>query len=240
MKTEVRRFPDLSELSKAAAEFITNLINTTLEDKDFFSLVLSGGNTPRRLYEILAAAPLADRVPWSRVHLFWGDERCVAQDHPDSNFKMANELLISKVALPQDNVHRIAVETGPPDEVARAYEQVLKRFFGGGSPNFDLVLLGMGKDGHTASLFPKDSVLLEQVKNVAAVYPTAASVAVPRITITFPAINRAACAMFLVSGKDKHAVFKAIIGRADRAGPTYPAALVEPREKLIWFVEDFD
>ncbi len=240
MKTEVRRFPELSRLSKAAAEFIVDLINTTLEEKDSFSLVLSGGNTPRQLYEILAAPPLADRVPWSRVHLFWGDERCVAQDHPDSNFKMANAALISKVAIPADNVHRIAVESGTPSEVAQAYEQSLQRFFGGSSLNFDLVLLGMGKDGHTASLFPDDSVLHEQVKNVAAVNASAASPAVPRITITFPAINRAAYAMFLVSGEDKREVLQAIVSRTDPAGANYPAARVEPREKLIWFVEDFD
>jgi 6-phosphogluconolactonase len=240
MKTEVRRFPDLNGLSKAAAEFIANLINTTLEDKDSFSLVLSGGNTPRQLYEILAAPPLADRVPWSRVHLFWGDERCVARDHPDSNFGMANALLISKVALPAENVHPIVVETGTPDEVARAYEQSLNKFFGGNSPSFDLVLLGMGEDGHTASLFPHDSVLHEQVKNVAAVHAKGAFPAVRRITLTLPVINRSACALFLVSGKNKREVFQAIVARTDRAGSTYPAALVQPREKLVWFVEDYD
>jgi 6-phosphogluconolactonase len=240
MKTQVRKFPDLSSLSRAAAEFIVDLINTSLEDKDSFSLVLSGGNTPRALYENLATPTLADRVPWSRVHLFWGDERCVAPDHQDSNFKMANEALISNVMLPAENVHRITVESGTPSEVARAYERSLKHFFGGSSPTFDLVLLGIGKDGHTASLFPEDPVLHEQVKNVAAVNASDASPAVSRITVTFPAINRAAYAMFLVSGEDKREVFQAIVTRTDRAGADYPAARVEPREGLIWFVEDFD
>jgi len=133
-------------------------------ERGYFTLALAGGQTPRSLYRLLARE-YRERIPWPQVHLFWGDERCVPPDDPDSNFAAAHETLISKVPLPSQNIHCIPTEIGPPEKAADVYEQVLREFFEGTSPTFDVVLLGVGEDGHTASLFPGDPVLQERKRN---------------------------------------------------------------------------
>lgn len=253
MKPEVRRYPNLEALSSAAAEFICTLAGEYVHEHGVFTIALSGGKTPESLYENLARRPYDARMPWPRVHVFWGDERCVPPDHPDSNFAMALRVLISKVPLPSQNVHRIPAEIEPPEDAAKAYERILRGFFessiksdahppssGKGEPfsSFGLVLLGMGKDGHTASLFPDGQALEEGRRWVAAVRDPHGSPPVPRITLTLPVINRAACILFMVSGSGKSEVVHSILEDPDSAGQRYPAARVNPEGRVVWLIDE--
>lgn len=243
-KPEIRSYSSLSELSRAAAKFIAQLAEARIKERGIFTFVLSGGTTPRLLYEELAKEPHASRVDWQHTHLFWGDERCVPSDNPDSNFSLAFQTLISKVDVPPANIHRIPAATGSPKTGAKEYENTLREFFQPSVdsdsiisfPAFDLVLLGMGTDGHTASLFPGDESLGEKTSWVVAVEGTRASPPVPRITLTFPAINEAKCVLFLVSGSRKLIVLQEILNNPQTV--TYPAARVQPAGKLLWFVDE--
>jgi 6-phosphogluconolactonase len=234
----------LSELSLAAAEYIAELAEARIKERNIFTLVLSGGSTPRQLYEKLANQPISNRIDWQHAHLFWGDERCVPPDNPDSNFSLAFETLISRVDLPPANIHRIPATTGPPKAAAEEYEKILREFFQAAAesdsiisfPSFDLVLLGMGVDGHTASLFPGDAALGEKTSWVVAVEGTSASPPVPRITLTFPVINEAKCVLFLASGSSKLQVIQEILNNPHTV--TYPAAKVQPSGKLLWFIDE--
>jgi 6-phosphogluconolactonase len=218
-----------------------------------FTIALSGGNTPRPMYEALTRPPFDTRMPWRDIHLFWGDERCVPSDHPDSNFAMAFRALISKVPVPSQNVHRIPAELNPPEDAAKAYEKILGEFFGSSVktethsqamsgvepfPSFDLILLGVGKDGHTASLFPGDRVLEEKKRWVAMVRNPHGSPPVPRITLTLPVINRAECVLFLVSGTGKREVIRSILKDVGPAIRSYPAARVSPVGRLAWLIDE--
>jgi 6-phosphogluconolactonase len=233
------------DLSFAAAEYISELAETAVNNRGIFTLVLSGGNTPRLLYEHLAKEEFAERIPWQHTHLFWGDERCLSPDHPDSNFALASKALISRVPVPSENVHRISAETAPPKAAAESYERTLREFFqiagGRGTspsfPSFDLVLLGLGADGHTASLFPGDVVLEEKTSWVLAVRGTSASPPVLRITLTLPVINEARCVLFLASGSKKRKVFREILDNPKAAAQLYPAARVRPSGRLLWFID---
>ena len=244
MKPEIRCFPKLSDLSRAAAEFITELAEARIRERNLFTLVLSGGSTPRLLYEKLASQPISTRIDWQSTHLFWGDERFLPPDHPDSNFALAFRSLISKVDLPPTNINRILTESRSAHAAAEAYEKTLGRFFRppAGSeedqffPSFDLVLLGLGQDGHTASLFPGDAALEEACRWVVAVDGTSASPPVPRITLTFPVFNKARCVIFLAAGSNKKEVFQEIINNPETA--PYPAARVRPSGRLLWFIDE--
>ncbi len=252
MKCEIKRYPNLQKLSVAAAEFVLEVANRGVDERGVFTIALSGGDTPRTLYEVLALPPFASTMPWGRTHLFWGDERCVPPDDPASNFFVAHRALISKVALPLQHVHRMPAELEPCEKAAESYETVLRDFFseaGRGAdsvpcsaegelyPSFDLVLLGVGKDGHTASLFPGDPALDEEERWAVGVGAGSGSPAVPRVTLTFPAINRARCALFLVSGVGKRGVVRAVLEDREGAGRLYPAARVNPRERMVWFLD---
>ena len=244
MKPEIRTHPSLEDLSRAAAEYICEIAEGAIKERGIFTFVLSGGTTPRLLYEELAKEPYASRVDWQHTHLFWGDERCVPSDNPDSNFSLALQTLISKVDVPPSNIHRIPAATGSPKPVAAEYETTLREFFQAtaGSdpstsfPSFDLVLLGIGVDGHTASLFPGDSALEERTSWVVAVEGSNASPPVPRITLTLPVINEAKWVLFLVSGSNKLKVLREILNNPHTA--IYPAAHVRPAGKLLWFIDE--
>ncbi len=243
MKREVKRYPNLEVLSEAAAEFICSLAGERVSQSGLFTIALSGGKTPKSLYEKLAASPHAARMPWPHIHLFWGDERCVPLDHPESNFSMAFHALISKVPIPPQNVHRMPAEIEPPGDAAEAYERILWEFFGspkeaGLTPTFDLILLGVGKDGHTASLFPGDQALEEEKRWVTAVLTPHGSPRVPRITLTLPLINRARCVLFIVSGSGKREVVGSILEEPDSAAQLYPAARVNPDGKVVWLIDE--
>jgi 6-phosphogluconolactonase len=253
MKREIKRYPNLAALGNAAAESICALAVKCVNEHGVFSVALSGGNTPMSLYESLTGPPYETRMPWSHIHIFWGDERCVPSDHPDSNFAMASRALISKVRIPPRNVHRIPGEVEPPEDAAATYEKILRGFFGSNLqgdthshassvgesfPSFDVILLGMGKDGHTASLFPGDEALEEEKRWMTAVRNPRCPPPVPRITLTLPVINRAQCILFLVSGSGKGNVLDAILDDPHSAARLYPAARVVPDGRAVWFIDE--
>jgi 6-phosphogluconolactonase len=244
MKPEIRTHQSVEDLSRAAAEYICEIAEEAIKERGIFTCVLSGGTTPRLLYEKLAKEPYTSRVGWQHTHLFWGDERCVPSDNPDSNFSLALQTLISKVDVPPSNIHRIPATTGSPNAMAAEYETTLREFFQSTAagdlstsfPSFDLVLLGIGVDGHTASLFPGDTALEERTSWVVAVEGSSASPPVPRITLTFPVINEAKCVLFLASGSNKLKVLQEILNNPHNA--IYPAAQVRPAGKLLWFIDE--
>ncbi len=215
-------------MSRSAAQFVCEAAAAAISERGRFMLALSGGRTPRRVYEILSGAAM----PWQDVHLFWGDERCVPATDPSSNYRMAEEVLLSKIPVPPENVHAMPVEGGSPDAAAQSYEDMLRGFFPG-AVTFDLILLGVGPDGHTASLFPGSSALSERKRWVVAVDGKEGNPPVPRLTLTLPAINASRRAAFLAAGLDKKEIHDKISTGAD-----LPAARVAPRERLLWFLSE--
>lgn len=202
-----------------------------------FTVALAGGSTPRETYHRLAQPPLAAQMPWDRTLVFFGDERGVPPDHPESNYGMAHAALLSRVPIPAERVFRIPGEGADPETVAADYARTLAEVLGvrrGEIPRLDLVLLGLGVDGHTASLFPGSPVLKETFRTVAAVHAAAASLP-QRFTLTYPILNTAGCVIYLVAGAEKAKVVKAALG--DRAGGL-PAAMVHPGDgRLLWIVD---
>jgi 6-phosphogluconolactonase len=240
VRPEIRTYANLELAALKAADLVQKTAAAAIRRQGFFTLVLAGGTTPRRLYEVLAAPPYSSRQPWQDFHVFWGDERCVAPGRPESNFEMAKKALLERVIIPAANVHRIRTELEPP-EAAGAYEQELRDFFAlhpertaGGFPRFDLVLLGMGEDGHTASLFPGAEALEEEEKWVAAVGPRGEP-EVARITMTLPVLNNADNVLFLIAGTIKQTIMREIIDRPEAAADRFPAARVQPKGRLYWF-----
>lgn len=233
-KPEIVVCQDADELRrKAAAQFI-EIANGAIGRSGRFAVALSGGSTPKTLYSLLASSAYRDRVDWSRIHLFWGDERCVPPEHPESNFRMAKEALLSKLKIPPQNIHRMAGEK-EPSSAASEYERELCKFFElvqGQLPRFDLILLGLGDDGHTASLFPGSSAVNEQER--LAVAPYVEKLKAHRLTLTLPVINNAAQVNFLVAGAAKRAIVPRVLDDADTE---LPAARVQPlKGKLTWLI----
>ena len=231
-------FADAESVARGAAEWIAEAAREAVSERGRFSVALAGGSTPRRIYEILAGEDGPGReIDWPKVHVFFGDERTVPPDHADSNFRMANEALLSHVAIPAENVHRMIGE-GDAAANARLYEDELRSFFGDDAdwPAFDLVMLGMGDDGHTASLFPATAALEERrawvVSNWVEKFSTY------RITLTAPAINHAARVLFTVTGAGKAARLKEVV-EGPRDTGRLPSQLIEPRGGAIdWFVDE--
>jgi 6-phosphogluconolactonase len=223
--------PDPPALARHVAEWMTA---AALATSGPFAVSLSGGSTPKALYALLASEGFRNRFPWQRVHWYWGDERFVPYDHPESNYRMTREAMLSKVPVPPENVHPIPTD-GTPQDAARRYEQTLQQAYGASRldpqrPFFDVTLLGLGPDGHTASLLPGDPVLNERKRWVAAVSHGRPEV---RITMTYPVIESSRRVAFLVAGEEKAAMFGAI-----RAGDSQvPAARVRPVGELFWFVD---
>jgi 6-phosphogluconolactonase len=244
MKVSVERYKNLAALSSSAAMLVRTAAESAVKERGLFTLVLAGGKTPRLLYGLLAAPP---SMPWHSIHLFWSDERFVPAADPARNFQMAHEALISKVALPPANIHSVPADAGSPHAAAVAYETSMKDFFKktrsadvgkGLFPVFDMILLGMGSDGHTASLFPHDAAVQEQKKWVTAVSGSQAMPPVPRVTITLPVINSSRCVVFLISGEEKRDVANASISNTNAARKIYPAALVQPEGELHWLIDE--
>ena len=234
IKREIIVCKDADELNrKAAAQYIA-LAGDAIARSGRFAVALSGGSTPAALYSLLAARDFCDRVDWPRVHLFWGDERCVPPDHPDSNFRMVRENLLARIQIPTANIHRIMGEK-EPRQAASVYEAELKNFFGAGAlPRFDLIFLGLGDDGHTASLFPGTDAADETTRLVAVAYVE--RLRSHRLTLTLPVINAAEQVVFLVSGKSKAAIVGAVLG-SDADSARYPAAMVRPSDgELTWLM----
>ena len=228
-------FDTPEQLALAAAERFVESAYPFHGEVDSFNVVLAGGNTPRSVYELLATDRFKQRFEWPQVNLFFGDERCVPPDHPDSNYAMAYATLISQVPIPAKNVHRIIGEADPV-ESARLYENELRTFFAGASwPRFDLVFLGMGEDGHTASLFPGSDALNEKSKWVVPTRPRGSGH--ERITLTVPVFNHAARTIFLVTGAGKAARLAQVL-RPQTASEPLPAQLIQPVAGSVeWLVD---
>ncbi|MBI4472027.1 MAG: 6-phosphogluconolactonase [Acidobacteria bacterium] len=222
MRPSLRILSNLESLNSAIAENMAESIRAGIEARGRFSIALAGGQTPRALYMHLAAQ-FARNLPWSKVHLFWGDERYVPHDDVRSNYRLARETLLDRIDLPAQNVYAIPTHFADPDEAARSYETTLKDFFSPDPPRFDLILLGMGPDGHTASLFPGTPAVDEQARWVVAVRAPAEPPV--RITLTVPAIRQAGAVYFLISGKDKAEMLRNVL-TGDGAPTKYPAAVV--------------
>jgi 6-phosphogluconolactonase len=232
--TEIRVFPDGASLAAAAAERFVYLAGKAVAERGRFGVALSGGSTPKATYARLAADENAARVDWPRVHVFWGDERCVPPDHPGSSFRMAREALLDQVPLPEGNLHRVRGELDP-EEAAQAYALELGAFFGAEWPSFDLILLGVGSDGHTASLFPGSPALDERRHPVVAVTAHYEDRPAQRVSLTLPAVNAARQVIFLVAGASKAGIVSAVL-----EGPPgrYPAQLIQPAAgKLAWMMD---
>ena len=229
----VRHFFGAGAFNAAAAAAILSAGREFLQRKDRFTLVLSGGSTPRPVYEAMTGAGHA--LDWSRTHIFFGDERCVPPEHEWSNYGMARQALIDNVPIPPENVHRIQGELGP-EEAARAYEQELRDFFGSNMvPFFDMVLLGMGPDGHTASLFPGHPATREISHWTAPVTSPPMDPRVARVTLTLPVLNAASRVLFLLGSKGKEKVLEQAL--SPLPPPNLPVSMVSPTCGLpTWFV----
>ena len=234
---EIRVLTTPQELFAAAAEEIVHLANEAVSERGRFTIALSGGSTPKSLYNLLATNART-MLPWDRMYFFWGDERHVPPTDPDSNYRMVNEAMLSKVSVPTANVFRVPAENPDAAAAAQEYEAALKRFFqadAGQFPRFDLILLGLGPDGHTASLFPGTAGLQERTRWVIANWVE--KLKTYRLSFTFPVLNAASCVAFLVSGIDKAQVLKSVL-EENVPGDQYPAKMVQPKNgKLIWFLD---
>jgi 6-phosphogluconolactonase len=234
---EVRRLSTPQELFHAAAEEVLAVAQNAIAERGRFTIALSGGSTPKNLYTLIAANA-STSLPWNQIFFFWGDERHVPLDDPDSNYRMAKETLLSKVPVPAANIFPIPAENPDAKAAAAAYEQTVRKFFGGAAgevPRFDLILLGMGPDGHTASLFPETEALQENSRLVVANWVDKFNTS--RITLTLPVLNAARNVLFLVSGADKATVLREVL-EGSGPGEKFPSKLVRPSQgKLIWLVD---
>jgi 6-phosphogluconolactonase len=225
-------FPDIEHLEQAVLDEIITAGKKTIRAENRFSIVLSGGSTPRGVYSLLAQIQETD-LDWSMVHFFWGDERCVPPDHPDSNYKMAQEVLLRKIPVPDSNIHRMSGEKHPI-AAADLYQQELESFFTD-NPKFNMVLLGMGSDGHTASLFPGSDAIMEQNRWVSASYIT--HLKAWRITLTPIVINQAEHIVFMVSGEDKAHTLQRVLDGAYEPD-LLPAQVIQPKKgTLSWMID---
>jgi len=223
------------QLCLSLADWICDYIGKVLQKRDRFTLCLSGGNSPRQLYELLAQSPFKEKIPWEKLHIFFGDERYVPFDDERNNGRMANETLLRHVAVPRKQIHFIHT-TLPPETSAMVYEETLNQYFGGQKNSFDLVLLGMGTDGHTLSLFPHSEIIHEKKYWVKSFLHEEDDMF--RITLTPPLINRAKRIAFLVTGKKKSPALKKVLkGKSDPE--KFPAKIIKPGSgELHWFVDE--
>jgi len=228
-------FSDADHLHRAAAQRFAALASNAIAERGRFTVALAGGSTPRPFYALLAGEPgshvqaVVEEIDWAHVQVFWGDERCVPPSHPDSNYRMARRALLDRVPIPPENVHRMRGEL-PPEEGAAAYRWELQQALGADG-RLDVVFLGLGTDGHTASLFPGSTALHERQRSVVAVYVE--KLASWRLTLTLPVINAARHVIFLVAGQNKADPLARV-----RAGAPLPAARVQPsRGQLTWLVD---
>ena len=237
---EVRVLPDATTLARAAADAFLHAARESIAATSRFTVALSGGSTPKAIFKLLAHdhATGANLLPWGKVQIFFGDERHVPPDHPDSNYRMANETLLSKVPIPAENIHRIEGELHAAEAAVR-YDARLRSVFaipGNPTPRFDLVMLGMGSDGHTASLFAGSAGLGEKSSLVCANWIE--KFQSHRITFTFPLINAAAEVLFIAGGADKATILRNIL-HGDPSGQTYPAQAIRPvNGRLTWLIDE--
>ena len=234
----IHTFTDAQELTRAAAGLFLEVGKQAIAERNRFLVALSGGSTPKALYSILANDKYAQQLDWSKVHFLFGDERSVPPTHADSNFAMANAILFSPLHIPSAQIHRMRGED-PPETAAAQYETTLRHLttaVPGQWPRLDLVLLGMGDDGHTASLFPGTASLTEQTRWV--VPSTSPQGTRARVTLTLGVINHASVVLFLVAGRNKAAVVRRVLEQRPGDPVPYPAALVRPETgRLLWYLD---
>jgi len=234
---DLRIVDDLRGLSQAAAEEFVTQATGTVRANGRFTVALSGGSTPKSLFSLLAST-FRDQLPWDKMFFFWGDERHVPPDHPESNYRMAYEALLSKVPVPAENVFRVPAENPDASQAAADYEQTLRKFFElspGTFPRLDLILLGMGPDGHTASLFPGTSGLREKSRLVVANWVE--KFKAYRITFTLPVLNNAAVVTFLVGGADKAETVREVL-EGSQPAELFPSKLIHPTNgRLMWMLD---
>lgn len=230
-------FNDADHLCRSLAEWITSLIEETLTNKEKFSLVLSGGNTPKKLHLLLASSPFKERINWKKINIFFGDERAVPFEDDRNNARMAFDTLLDKVEIPWEQIHFMDTNL-TPDEAAARYEKLLKEYFGGPVipfQSFDLVLLGMGDDGHTLSLFPGTPVIKEENAWVSSFFLKTQQM--HRITLTKNIVNHANHIVFMISGSEKsHALYEVLEG--EKNVELYPAQLIQPSQGELHFFMD--
>lgn len=231
---EMHIYENGEAMSEAAAKWITRRIEDTLTGNPRFTIALSGGNTPKRLHRLLAQSPYRDRIDWSKMHIFWGDERAVPFEDPRNNAKMAYDTLLDFVGVPPGQVHIMRTDI-KPEQSAGAYEQLLHTYFDKTTTSFDLVLLGLGDNAHTLSLFPGEPVIHEEKAWVQAFWLGEQDMY--RITLTRPIVNRSAAVAFLTEGASKAPALKEVL-----EGPynpdVYPAQVIKPAGELHWFVDE--
>lgn len=225
-------YPSAEDLALAAAELFRQFALESVDASGTFYAALSGGSTPKRMYQILSGSPFKESTPWDKMHLFWSDERYVPLNDSRSNAGMAFRNLLEKVPVPKENIHPVPY-LSTPEESARQYEKTLREFFSGNKSRFDLIVLGMGPDGHTASLFPKSGVLKENGRWVMEVKREDAD----RITLTYPIINSASNVVFLVQGKEKAETLSKVL-KGSSTFEEFPAQGVRPiKGELYWLVD---
>lgn len=227
-------FKTTAALNKAAAEFIVLIAKQSIAERGRFCISLSGGQTPQKLYSCLSRSPFRAQLQWKNIFIFWSDERCVDLHDEKNNAHQAKLMLLDKIDIPQSNIYNIPVNLAPK-KAASNYEKKLKKFFGKKSPRFDLILLGLGENGHTASLFPGTKVIDEKAEGVRVVYVKEEKMF--RITMTASLINRARTILFLVTGKKKSAILKKVL-TASYQPDKIPAQLIKPADgNLYWFAD---
>ncbi len=224
-----------AELSNTAADWIASKIASTLESKERFTMALSGGSTPQQLHTLLANTPYKERIDWSRIHIFWGDERAVPFEDERNNARMAFDTLLNFVPVPLRQIHVMKTEISP-DESAREYEQILHQYFDTTNSSFDLVILGMGDDGHTLSLFPGTDIIHEETAWTKAFFLDAQNMY--RISLTAPVVNRSSAIVFLAAGHKKSKSLKEVL-EGKFAPDLYPSQVIHPEKgELHWFVDE--
>lgn len=231
----IQIFPNSEELARAAAEYFVARCREAIEEHGAFTVALSGGSTPKLLFELLADLHqlFREQIAWSSIHFFWSDERHVPPDHPDSNYRMANEAMLSHVPVTAKNIHRVPSENPSATEAASEYEQTLITITQQSLPRLDLIMLGLGSDGHTASIFPGSEVLHETKRLVAA--PFVEKFQTYRITMTLPLLNNGASVVFLVTGSEKASIVKEVLEGPEK----YPAQAIKPTNgELLWMLDE--
>jgi 6-phosphogluconolactonase len=238
MKLDTRVLPDIDALSRAALEELLRDLQIAIKQRGRGAIALSGGHTPEKMYTLWAATEkYRNETDWNRVHLFWGDERYVPQDDPLSNYRMTRETLLEHVPIPAANIHAVPTNLATPEQAAEAYDQELRKFFGTGAPAFDVTLLGLGPEGHTASLFP-DSPALEEKKRW--VVPVHVAATPPnRLTFTLPVLDSSRNTYFLVAGENKRQILAALRAEPDSRPSVYPAGRIRPADgRVVWFLDE--
>ena len=228
----VEVLPSQADLISRSLTLVQEKIHEAIAQREICTIALSGGSTPKALYEAIAK----QNLPWEKIHVFWGDERYVPPDHPDSNQKMAREAWLDRVNIPSSNIHPMPTTAGNPETDALQHQTELEQFFAvsaGEMPIFDIVLLGMGDDGHTASLFPHTEALKVSDRLITVGNKDGQ----PRLTFTAPLINHARCVIFIVSGANKQAALNQVFA-SEADSFTYPARLIQPQGQLWWLLDE--